>query len=410
MIICRCIHVDIVSRSTVIHSNNRRFRTQIRLMAVLLVLSCTLASGDEKVTVSESSTKDQWLLPRGDAQSTGRSAVTLPKNLEILWEAKADEAIEATLVAGDGRVIAADVAGKVYAFDQSTGKLLWKRDFGTGFIASPAVSGDVLVVGDFDGNIFVLDAKSGEQRWKKTTEGEISGSVAFYEQSVLATSTDGNLYCFGIEAGNLKWTYQTNDQVRCSPTVAGDRTFLGGCDGQLHVIDLKTGKSAGQPLPLGGPTGSTPAVLGKKAFVPIMDGDVLAFDYQAGKLLWRHTDEERPQEYRSSAAVSDELVIVNSQFKQVDAISVATGKRQWRHTLRRRADASPIIAGADVWIAATDGRLVRLSLKDGSEKWTYEIRGSFLASPAIAGDRLFIADDDGVIRCFGAAKSVQTEG
>ncbi|MCP4885235.1 MAG: PQQ-binding-like beta-propeller repeat protein, partial [Planctomycetaceae bacterium] len=120
--------------------------------------------------------------------------------------------------------------------------------------------------------------------------------------------------------------------------------------------------------------------------------------------------EERPQEYRSSAAVSDELVIVNSQFKQVDAISVATGKRQWRHTLRRRADASPIIAGADVWIAATDGRLVRLSLKDGSEKWTYEIRGSFLASPAIAGDRLFIADDDGVIRCFGAAKSVQIEG
>jgi len=111
--------------------------------------------------------------------------------------------------------------------------------------------------------------------------------------------------------------------------------------------------------------------------------------------------DQRPQEYRNSAAISDELVVVSSQFKQVDAIDIETGKRKWRHTLRRRADASPIIAGDDVWIAATDGRLVRLSADDGTEKWTYEIRGAFLAAPAIAGDRLFIADDDGVIRCFG---------
>jgi outer membrane protein assembly factor BamB len=98
--------------------------------------------------------------------------------------------------------------------------------------------------------------------------------------------------------------------------------------------------------------------------------------------------------------------VLSSQFKQVDAISTVTGKLKWRHTLRRRADASPVIAGKDVWIAATDGRLIRLELQNGTEeKWSYEIRGSFLAGPAIAGQELFIADDDGIVRCFGAAKS-----
>ena len=64
-----------------------------------------------------------------------------------------------------------------------------------------------------------------------------------------------------------------------------------------------------------------------------------------------------------------------------------------------------MIAGKDVWIAATDGRLIRLELDNGTEeKWSYEIRGSFLAGPAIAGQELFIADDDGVVRCFGGQK------
>lgn len=350
----------------------------------------------------QSKNDTEWRLPRGDAQSTGHSPITLPENLTVLWESKADEAIEATPVVGDGRVIVGDVMGKVYAFNQNNGDKLWEKDFETGFIASPAISGQTVVIGDFEGNVFALDTKSGELRWKQTTQGEISGAVAFHANNVLATSYDGQLYCFSLHDGTLQWSYQTDDQIRCSPTVAGNETFLGGCDGQLHVVDLTTGKSARQPLPLNGPTGSTPAVSGTKAFLPIMDGEVFAFDYKSGDLLWQHSDPERAQEYRNSAAISDELVIVSSQYKQVDAIAIDTGKRKWRYTLRRRADASPVIAGDDVWIAATDGRLIRLSLEDGTEKWSYEIRGSFLGGPAIAGNRLFIADDDGVVRCFGA--------
>lgn len=385
------------------------FNRQFAPFFVGMFAICSLSASVFSNSALGAETKDtsQWLLPRGDAQSTGSTIQTLPDQLTVLWETKADEAIEATPVVGDGRVIVADVMGKVYAFDQSNGDRLWEKDYDTGFIASPAISGDVVVLGDFEGNVFALDVKSGNELWKQTTEGEVSGAVAFHAGNVLATSYDGKLYCFSLKDGSLQWTYQTDDQIRCSPTVAGNRTFLGGCDGQLHIVDLNTGKAVGQPLPLGGPTGSTPAVAGTKAYLPIMDGEVLAFDFAKGELLWRHSDEERPQEYRNSAAISDELVVVSSQFKQVDAISIDTGKLKWRHTLRRRADASPLIAGDDVWIAATDGRLVRLSAKDGSEKWTYEIRGSFLAAPAIAGNRLFIADDDGVIRCFGGPAAAQ---
>jgi outer membrane protein assembly factor BamB len=332
------------------------------------------------------------------------AAHSLPENLAVRWEFKADEAIETTPVAADGRLIVADVMGQIYALDQADGKELWRRNYDTGFLASAAIRAQLVVIGDIEGNLYAIDAKSGQQRWTQTTDGEINGAVAFHDENVLVTSQDGKLYCFALKDGSPVWSYQTEDQIRCSPTVAGDRTFLGGCDGQLHVVDLKTGKAIGDPLPLGGPTGSTPAVRETQAFLPIMDGAVLAFDWKQHKQLWRYEDEERPQEYRNSAAVSESLVIVSSQYKQVDAISIESGRRKWRHTLRRRADASPVIAGQDVWIAATDGRLVRLSLDDGTdEKWSYEIRGSFLAAPAIVGDELLIADDQGVVRCFAAS-------
>jgi len=142
--------------------------------------------------------------------------------------------------------------------------------------------------------------------------------------------------------------------------------------------------------------------------VPIMDGIVYAFDWKSQEQLWIHEDEERPQEYRSSPAIAGDLVIVSSQFKQIDAISLKTGERVWRHTLRRRADASPVIDGDDVWIASTDGRLIRLDLATGEPReWSYESSGEFYAAPMVVGNELLIADDNGIVRCFtGLNKNV----
>ncbi|NND97074.1 MAG: PQQ-binding-like beta-propeller repeat protein [Pirellulaceae bacterium] len=369
----------------------------IMLIACLLSAPATTLGASEK---SSANTSD-WPLPRGDAGSSGATTIVLPDDLSVIWEYKADEAIETTPAVVGNRVFLSDVMGRLYAVDRKTGKEIWKKNYDTGFLAAPAIQDDRMVIGDVEGNLYALNVQDGKEIWKQSTDGEISGAAAFHGENVLVTSQDGKLYCFDAVTGKPAWVYQTDDQIRCSPTLAGNLTFLGGCDGQLHIVDVNTGKAVGKPLPLGGPTGSTPAVAGDDAILPIMDGAVLRFDWKKQTEQWRYEDEERSQEYRSSAAVKGDFAIVTSQYKQVDAISIATGKRLWRYTLRRRADASPVIAGDDVWIASTDGRLIRLALADGQEKWQYEIKGSFLAAPAIAGDQLFIADDEGVLRCFG---------
>lgn len=354
------------------------------------------------VALAGSASSADWPLPRGDAQSTGATATQLSDSLGVKWEFTAAEPVEATPVVAAGRVYIADVAGTLYCLSAGDGKEIWKLKTEIGFIGGPAVDGDLLVIGDLDGKVYGVNVSTGELLWTHDAGGEISSSASFIGDRVLIASQDGNLYGLSRKDGMLQWTYETSDQIRCSPSIAGEKTFLGGCDGNLHTVSVVDGKSTSDPLPLGGPTGSTPAIADNLAFLPIMDGAVIAMDWKENREVWRYVDEERSQEYKSSPAVGGGLVIVASQGRQVDALDVATGKRKWRYTLRRRADASPVIAGNDVWLAATDGRLIRLSLADGTEKWTYEIRGQFTASPSIADDKLFIADSRGVVRCFAA--------
>lgn len=369
---------------------------------VRATLLATCLFGPSLLPLHSAGAADSWPLSRGDAQATGATAVTLPEPLAVRWEFAADEPIEAPPVVSGGRVFVADVAGTVYGLAADDGKEIWRVETEIGFVSGPAVDGDLLVIGDLDGQVYAIDVASGEKKWTHDTKGEISSAASFSGDMVLIPSQDGNLYGLSKADGMRVWTYETSDQIRCSPSIAGDRTFLGGCDGNLHTVDVLEGQSTADPLPLGGPTGSTPAIVGAHAFLPTMEGAVIAFDWKENRELWRHEDDERAQEYRTSAAVHNGIVVVASQNRQVDALDAETGERRWRYTLRRRADASPVIAGEDVWIASTDGRLTRLSLADGSEKWQFEIRGQFTSAPAIAGNRLYIADSRGVVRCFAA--------
>lgn len=374
-------------------------KRQFGLLVGSFFVACLLGS---PLTVAVGQAND-WPTARANPQGTGAVPQTLPQRLVEQWRYQAGEAIESTPVVVAGIVYLADVEGTIHALDATNGQKVWTSKTEAGFLAPPAIEGDTLLIGDYNGMVYALDITNGKQRWTFQTDGEINAGLACFEDKVLIPSQDGKLYCLKIADGSKVWTYETTDQIQCSPTIAGTRTFLGGCDGQLHSVDLKTGKAIADPLPLGGPTLSTPAVLGQHAFLTTHGGLVMAFDWQANKPLWQYSDPARNQEYRSSPAASEQAIVVTSQFRSVVALDPKTGKPLWTKPLRRFAEASPVIAGDDVWVAATDGRLYRFALSDGTLRSEQEFRGSFLAPPAIAGEQLIIANDDGVVIALGPA-------
>jgi len=365
----------------------------------LLWAKCLLCWSTGLISVSQAA---DWPMGRGNVAGTGATTESLPAQPELLWEFNIKGlGFDAGPIIADGKVFAADHSGHVLALDLASGKLLWKQSLDTGFVASPAYREGMLYVGDYDGVLHALEASTGSEKWKYVTDMEIDASPNFYEGKVLFTSQNGNLMAVDALTGQLVWQYETGDQLQCGATLAGDLTFLGGCDAHLHIVDVKTGTSVGEPLPIDAPTGSTPSVWEDRVFVPTYAGEIFCFKLPSYEVAWRFKDPKLADEFKNSVAVADGLAVATSRNKRVFAIDVATGKIVWEQTLQKRSDASPVIAAGQVVVASADGRISLFDLKTGQLQWMFEVKPSFIGAPAVGDGKLVVANDRGTIFCFG---------
>ena len=349
-------------------------------------------------------TNEAWPLFRGNAQATGVVAGQLPEELKVLWQyavAGDNPGIEASAVIADGTVFVANLEDAIEAVDLETGKRKWTCKTAIGFAAPPAVKDGRVFVGDLDGVFYAIDASSGEVKWKFETKAEINSSANFYNDLVLVGSQDNSLYALDAESGDLKWSYEINDQVQCMPTVIGDLAFLAGCDSTLHLIDLKTGKSTGG-VPLDNPTNCTPAALGDFVYLGTQAASFSAINWREEKAVWKYVNPKRQLPFESSAAVTDDLVLVGGRDKLLRALNSTDGKVAWQTKTKSAVNSSPVVVGQRVFAGTDRGRLLALDLASGDIVWQYEAGGSFTASAAVAQGKLVIGNTDGTLYCFGS--------
>jgi outer membrane protein assembly factor BamB len=195
----------------------------------------------------------------------------------------------------------------------------------------------------------------------------------------------------------------------------GDRIFLAGCDGRLHVIDAATGEEKAS-VEIGGPTGTTPAVEGDRAFFGTEGGGFFAIDFVKAMVAWKHQPAAGGHAYRSSAAIADGVVIVGTRGRAVEALALADGRQTWRRPMPGRVDASPIVVTATgsesdaataarsvAVVADAKGTIMAIDVASGDPAWQFDAGGSFAGGPAVASGHVTIASEDGTIWCFRSA-------
>ncbi|MHB8902387.1 MAG: outer membrane protein assembly factor BamB family protein [Thermoguttaceae bacterium] len=368
-----------------------------RILPLIAGLLCSTCAAWARAGEPSSS----WPLFRGDSLATGVAAAELPDRPDVLWTFKTEKGgFESTAAIVGDRVFAASTDGNLYALELGSGKKLWAFTTELGFSASPSVHGGLVYVGDVDGRFHCVGADDGRERWHFDSEAEINSSANFYRDKVLFGSQDGILYCLDGASGQLAWKFESQDQIRCFPTIVENRAFVAGCDGSLHVVDLDEGKEIGS-VAIDSPTGSTPAVLGDLLFVGTEGSTFFAIDWNKPAVVWHYTAEQRQMPFRSSAAVTEKVVLVGSLDKNVHALDPRSGKPLWIFSTRGKIEGSPVIVGKRAFIGSGDGRLYALEIETGREVWQYETGGSLLGSPAIVQGRLVIGTDDGTLYCFG---------
>jgi len=344
-----------------------------------------------------------WPLFRGDPQSTGVARSTLPDQPALLWKQTfKDAAFEAGAIVVDGVIYvgSAGTDGDFYALELATGAEKWKFHTEYGFVAAAAHRDGRLYVGDNEGRCYCLGAADGKLIWKFETKAAVHGGPNFFGDKVLFTSEDGGLYVLNTADGKQAWSYSIDEPLYCSPSIAGDRVFLGGCDSNLHVVDLNKGTAIAK-LDIGAQTGNAPAVKDDRVYFGTLGAGVLGVDWKEPKIVWTYSVSRRKQEYKSSAALSQGLVLLGGQDRQFHALDAASGEEKWSFATKSDIESSPIVVGNRVFFGGKDGRIYGLNVADGAPAWEYESGSQFVASPAVAGGRLVIGDVDGVMYCFG---------
>ena len=358
-----------------------------------------------------------WPLARGCPAGTGRSAATLRLPLVEHWHRSFDKtAFGAVPVIAGETIFLGDLDGTFHALDLETGATRWSiKAEAAGFPSAAAVSLDaampLVIVGDDTGVVRAFDRADGRLAWEYETDGEISGGPTILPATdrqsarVLVGSQDASLSCLGLADGSSVWRHSIADQIRCSPTVGDGRVFIAGCDGKLHVIDAATGTETAA-VPIDGPTGTTPAAADGVVFFGTEGGTFFGIDVRKAVVAWKMAPAGNAQAYRSSAAVSDGLVIVGTRGKAVEAFAAADGARRWRQPMRGRVDAAPVVlrradvAGSVALVADAAGRIAALDLATGQPAWEFDAGGGFSAGPAAVAGRIVLASDDGTVWCL----------
>ena len=382
------------------------------LLAWMSIVVTSLNNGDARAAdappaaqAALKNTADTWPLFRGDAQGQGVAASTLPDKPDLLWKKEfKGAAFEATAVIADGLLYIgtnnSDASGDFYALSLADGSEKWKFHTEAGFSSAAGLRDGKIYVGNFEGRCFCLDA-AGKQLWSFDAKATVHGGPNFYRDKVLFTSEDGALYCLNTADGSKVWEYKIDQPLYCAPTVVQNRVFLGGCDSAFHVIDLDSGKAIAVQ-DIGVQTGNAPSVLGDRAYFGTLGAGVLGIDWRKPEIAWTYTAGRRKQEYKSSAALSDGLVILGCNDRQLRAIKMDDGTEAWTFAAKGNIESSPVVVGARAFVGSSDGRLYAVDVKTGESSWDYDAGSDIVASPAVASGRLVIGDIDGRLYCFGA--------
>lgn len=277
---------------------------------------------------------------------------------------------------GRGRVIATTGFGEIMALNGETGEILWRVQNTVPFSNAPTVRNGRVFVASQDSRLQAFNIETGERLWEHLAVGEgatVIGatSVAVSEQIVIAGFNSGEIVALSPINGSVAWSESLTSRgtqvtplsklnaIVGRPVIDRDRAFVTSHGGRTVAIDLRTGERIWTA-----DVGSieTPWVMGDYVLLMSLEGELMALSREQGRVRW--------------------LTALPSFEDEDDR----DGRIRW---------AGPILAGGQIILASSDGRLVTVNPTDGAIADYIDIDEPVNVTPVVADGTLYVLTDEG---------------
>jgi outer membrane protein assembly factor BamB len=336
--------------------------------------------------------------------------------------------ITAAPVVAGGVVYAMDALAQVTAVT-TAGAVLWRADAALPGEAPGAASGGGLAVAG--GRVFVttgfgellaLDAQSGAVVWRKRFPAPVSGAPTVVDGTVHVAARDAAGYAVDASDGKLRWIVpgvpQTVGRANApAPAVAGDLVYFPYAAGEIIAVNRRSGEPVwtaqaagprpGRAVALQSDLTGDPVIAGGVGYVGSSAGRTAAFDARTGLPRWN-----APHGAMGPVFPAGGAVFLTDDLGRLVRLDAGTGETVWAVDLglytadrvrRQRsvvAHYGPVVAGARVWVASSDGAIRVFDPADGSLIRSIALPGGAAAAPAVAGGTLYVVSGTGQLHAF----------
>lgn len=282
---------------------------------------------------------------------------------------------------------------------------------GTGWTGTAVKLGDYVFVGSVGGHVYAFEASTGRLMWQLRGGGMFKGSACAYENRLYIGNTDNLLRCLDAASGRTVWTHDTGRDLDSSPCVVDGRLYIAGENGYVRCLDPRTGRLVWKTFVGGigpgsklGSNGSetSPAVADGVLYTATYDGELYAIDTGTGDVRWiAKTGDDTD----ASVVVSVDFIYACAEEKASHLYCFARtdGREVWRYSGNPLGYwSTPAVAEGRIWVGGEDGRMVCLDAAAGGELWAFKTGEGIWSSPCVVDGRVIFGSRDFHLYCLDA--------
>lgn len=293
---------------------------------------------------------------------------------------------------------------------------LWSHDVGdgtgSGYDMVAAYADGVVYAADPGGMLIAINGEDGDERWSVRVDEKITAGVGLGDGMVYVADREGRIRAFDAESGEARWSVNAGGEVLAPPvvsaatvivrTVAGRVVGLRSSDGERRWAYQRTVPA----LSLRGT--APPAVYEGVALSSFASGKLVANEIESGTILWEYdviapqgrNEIDRMIDLDATPVLVGSVLYLAAFQGEVIALALGTQKVLWRKKVSSFRD---IAADEDsIYVTADEGQVIALDRLTGEQKWSQmALRGYSDSGPTVIGDDVLVADADGTVHVLG---------
>ena len=350
---------------------------------------------------------EDWGIFRGNTSLSGYTNVSLPENPLLLWSFKSDSYTKSSPVVYKKVAYWSNRRGRIYGINIE-GKQVFDYAFETAVDATPMIYDSVLYIGRIDGNLSAIPLAKQYTLWNFEAWGQIAASPNRMniedKEVVVVGSYDNYLYCIDNKNGKEINRFESGYYINGAVALSNNFVVYGGCDGWFRVVDCIRGVQT-DSLEMEAYIPASPAVNNDWCYIADYAGNVYEIKLDKGKIVSSGKIIESKDESRtfvSVPAVSDKMVYIISDDRNIYAINRKDGSIAWTYLLKgETGESSPVICNNKLLVCTKTGIVSIHDAKNGNLLWEYDTGEQIIASPAVISGYFYILTFKGTLFCFG---------